>query len=182
MLWLVSQAGLECPDSSSANANLVEINLDANAAGLDYWDISAVPGFTVPLAVSVATCAGVSCPADLNAACPDSRLEQVDANGTVVGCLSACMAGLDAGSDSANCCSGSHATAATCDSSQVDFYRYFKEGCENAYAYPFDDAQGEDVIYTCPSAASPGYTIEFCPASNATSDAVSARSRHRSQH
>ncbi|TFK38317.1 hypothetical protein BDQ12DRAFT_747363 [Crucibulum laeve] len=35
-----------------------------------------------------------------------------------------------------NCCSGSHNTPATCLSSGVAFYSYFKDNCPKAYAYP----------------------------------------------
>ncbi len=175
------QSGLECADDTTGDANLIEINLDANGAGLDYWDISAVPGFTVPVAVSVEGCDGVACSTDLNPSCPDPRLELTDSDGTIVGCLSACMAGVNAGDDSANCCSGSHNSASTCSPDDVDFYDYFKSGCENAYAFPFDDVQTEEVIYTCSSSASPAYTIEFCPTANATSAPAASRSRHRSK-
>ncbi len=60
-------------------------------------------------------------------------------SGTAVGCLSACAANLDSNQqDSANCCSGSHATPATCPPSGVAFYSYFKNRCSNSYVYAYD--------------------------------------------
>ncbi|GAA6058696.1 hypothetical protein JCM10212_003384 [Sporobolomyces blumeae] len=154
---------IECGDARMGWANLVEMNLQATGTNLDWWDISAVPGFVAPITVTPndASCAGVACTADLNPNCPNDQMRIID-NGDTIGCLSACMAGINAGADSSNCCSGRFLSHAACRPENVDYYDYFKQGCENAYAYPRDDGSGlPTVVYTCPS-SSLGYTIDFC--------------------
>lgn len=83
--------------------------------------------------------------------------------------------------DSANCCSGSHNTAATCPFSNVQFYGFFStstchhprpfhraqrtptEGnCPNAYAYAYDESSGT-ALWTCDSSLNADYTLTFCP-------------------
>ena len=54
-----------------------------------------------------------------------SALAVDDASGTVVGCKSACVAGLGDPTNNPNCCTGTHNTAATCPSSGVQDYSYF---------------------------------------------------------
>ncbi|GAA5850213.1 hypothetical protein JCM8547_001044 [Rhodosporidiobolus lusitaniae] len=161
-------AGRDCADATMGWANLFELNMN-QYNGDDYWDISAVPGFVTPMSVvpSVSSCSSVTCSTDLNPTCPDD-LRVYDSDGTaIIACLSACMTAMNAGSDttnSNNCCSGSFNTAATCSKDGVDDYTFFKDGCENAYAYPFDDQSTlPTVVWTCPASSSPDYTITFCP-------------------
>lgn len=86
-----------------------------------------------------------------------------DSTGFPVGCKSACEANLDGNQqDSANCCSGSHNTAATCPPSGVAYYSYFKGNCPNAYAYAYDESSGT-ALWTCNSGLAADYTITFCP-------------------
>lgn len=96
-----------------------------------------MPGFTAPISVTVdgGKCTGLSCPTDILPTCPNSKMQELDAEGNIVGCLSACTANIDGDpSNSANCCSGSYVDRASCPSSGVDYYSYFKAQCENAYA------------------------------------------------
>lgn len=51
-----------------------------------------------------------------------SFLCRKDSTGKVIGCLSACMAGINAQDPSINCCSGKYNSKETCPSAQVDFY------------------------------------------------------------
>ncbi|KAK7838821.1 thaumatin-like protein 1, partial [Quercus suber] len=66
-------------------ASLVEINI-ADNRGMDYYDVSLVDGFNLP--VSVATrggtgdCKNSSCPADVNAVCP-GELQVIGSDGSV---------------------------------------------------------------------------------------------------
>jgi hypothetical protein len=87
--------------------------------------------------------------------------------------------------DSANCCTGSHNTAATCPSSGVQYYSYFsayhpprpaplpllmrpieyiytESNCTNSYAYAFDEGSGT-ALWTCPSTLNSDYRLTFCP-------------------
>ncbi|GAA5850215.1 hypothetical protein JCM8547_001045 [Rhodosporidiobolus lusitaniae] len=154
--------GLQCEDATMGWANLFEINEDSYA-GNDFWDISAVPGFTVPMSVvpGDSSCDSVVCSVDLNPSCPE-ELRVYDTDGTtVITCLSACMAGIAAGENSANCCSGTYNSLDACLSSDVDYYDFFKSGCENAYNYR--TRVGSPTVDQSCTAANPSYTITFCP-------------------
>ncbi|GAA5887665.1 hypothetical protein JCM6882_001489 [Rhodosporidiobolus microsporus] len=162
-------AGRDCADDTMGWANLLEMNLNQKSGDTfeDFWDISAVPGFVAPMSVSLgdASCHAVTCSQDLNPDCPEPlRLME---GSTVIGCLSACMAGINAGPNSSNCCSGQFLSHEACLPQNVDYYDYFKSGCPEAYAYPRDerpnDPDAVNVVYTCPSASAPSYTVVFCP-------------------
>ncbi|GAA5998486.1 thaumatin family protein [Rhodotorula paludigena] len=125
---------LECADQEIGDVNVGEWNLDS-WGGMDFWDISCVPGWTLPMSiVPDGECDPLSCTKDVNAACPDDRMKLKDADGNVIGCLSACMAKINAEEPSMNCCSGTYNSMEACaPPSQVDFYDTLKPLCENAY-------------------------------------------------
>ncbi|KZW00524.1 Osmotin, thaumatin-like protein [Exidia glandulosa HHB12029] len=124
----------------------------------DSYDVSIVDGTNVPLSVTAANCPTADCSADLNPGCP-VELQAKDASGAIVGCKSACFANLDGNqADSANCCSGSHNTPATCPASGVQDLPYFKNGCPNAYTFAYDDTA---ALKAC--SAKSDYTLTFCP-------------------
>ncbi|GAA5922404.1 thaumatin family protein [Sporobolomyces koalae] len=159
--------GIECGDEMMGNSNLVEMNLNIDNMGgnIDYYDVSAVPGFVVPITLvpGDANCKTVACTKDLNPTCPDDRLKIID-GGKTIGCLSACMANVNAGDNSPNCCSGSYLSHEACKPEMVEFYDFFKQGCPNAYAYPRDEDPTNvrpPVVFTCPSQV-PWYRITFC--------------------
>nr|ALA44967.1 thaumatin-like protein 5 [Moniliophthora perniciosa] len=135
-------------------ASLAEWTLQG-AGNLDYYDVSLVDGANIPMAITTnVNCPVADCPVDLNANCP----AQLKVPG---GCKSACVANLDGNpQDSPNCCSGSHNTPATCPSSGVQFFSYFKNACPNAYAYAYDDIS---ATRTCNSGLNADYTLTFCP-------------------
>ncbi|KIJ61526.1 hypothetical protein HYDPIDRAFT_96439, partial [Hydnomerulius pinastri MD-312] len=66
--------------------------------------------------------------------------------------------------NSANCCTGQYDTAATCPSSGVAYYSYFKDNCPNSYCYAYDESSGT-ALWTCDSSLNAEYTITFCPPS-----------------
>ncbi|KAL5530923.1 hypothetical protein ACEPAG_3799 [Sanghuangporus baumii] len=151
--------GLECdPDSGTGvpPASLAEWTL--NGGGLDWYDVSLVDGFNIPISVTNNKgCPSSDCPKDLGADCPGPLKHGND------GCLSACAANLDGHpEDSPNCCSGSHNTAATCPSSGVQYYSHFKQGCPNSYIYAYDEGSGT-ALFNCSSSLSADYTLTFCP-------------------
>ncbi|KZV90649.1 Osmotin, thaumatin-like protein [Exidia glandulosa HHB12029] len=146
-------------------ATLAEWTLDDPASGNDFYDVSLVDGYNLPMSVSTNTgCPVAGCFVDLGPQCPDQLKGPFDATGFPVGCKTACLANLDGTPDnSANCCSGSHSTPATCPNSGVQFYSYFKNACPNAYAYAFDESSGT-ALWTCQSTFQAQYTVTFCPA------------------
>lgn len=114
-------------ESGVPPATLAEWTL-GTTQGLDYYDVSVVDGFNIPMAVTSPSCSTASCPVDLNPNCepmnaclfiqltthiaslgPAEIAGPTDSTGANAGCKSACEANLDGNqADSANCCSGSH--------------------------------------------------------------------------
>ncbi|KAL3628440.1 Thaumatin-like protein 1 [Castilleja foliolosa] len=134
-------------------ASLVEFTL-AGADGKDFYDISLVDGFNLPVSVipDRAGCQATVCPIDINNnGCPD-ELAVKDPNGGVVGCKSACLA-LD---QPQYCCTGAFDKPGTCP--PTNYSRIFKSKCPQAYSYAYDDATS---TFTCPTGAN--YLITFCP-------------------
>jgi len=135
------------------------------SGNLDYYDVSLVDGYNLPMAIipSAPNCSVASCPVDLGPACPMPLVGPLDTTGFPVGCKSACVANLGGNpANSSDCCSGSFNTAATCPSSGVKFYSYFKGNCPNSYAYAFDESS-RTALWTCASSLSSNYTLTFCP-------------------
>ncbi|KAI0646514.1 Osmotin thaumatin-like protein [Trametes meyenii] len=155
--------GLQCDPHSGTGvppATLAEFTL-SDANNLDNYDVSLVDGFNIPMRVSNNKgCPVADCPADLNPSCPGPIKGPFEPRGSAVGCKSACAAGLGGAVNNPNCCTGTHNTPATCPSSGVQFYSYFKGKCPNAYAYAFDD---RSALKTCNSRLQADYTITFCP-------------------
>ncbi|KIJ56341.1 hypothetical protein M422DRAFT_150973 [Sphaerobolus stellatus SS14] len=141
-------------------ATLAEWTLGINGQP-DFYDVSMVDGYNLPMRIdNNVGCPIADCPVDLGPNCPAPLIGPFDSTGFPVGCKSACFANLDGDqANSPNCCSGSFDTPATCPSSGVEFYSYFKSNCPNAYAYPYDDAT---ALKMCPSSLNADYTLTFC--------------------
>ncbi|KAG7094994.1 hypothetical protein E1B28_005790 [Marasmius oreades] len=158
--------GLECAAQAGTGvppASLAEWTLQGDG-NRDFYDVSLVDGFNLPVAITNNVgCPVANCPVDLNPGCPAELRGPANPDGSNAGCKSACLANLDGNQqDSANCCSGSHNTPATCPASGVQFYDYFKGNCKNSYAYAFDEASGT-ALWTCDSGLKADYTLTFCP-------------------
>ncbi|RVX16609.1 Thaumatin-like protein 1 [Vitis vinifera] len=150
---------LDCSGGGAAPpATLAEFTLNG-ANGLDFYDVSLVDGYNLPMLVAPqggtgGNCTITGCVADLNAACPSelkvSSIEGGEGSESV-SCKSAC----EAFGDAQYCCSGAYATPDTCKPSA--YSEYFKSACPRAYSYAYDDGSS---TFTCASA---DYTITFCP-------------------
>jgi hypothetical protein len=153
---------LGCTGGGKTPATLAEITFSAGPPNPDFYDISMVDGYNLPLAIAplagsfVKTpgaaydCLTPSCVSDLNATCPaDLRLP--GPGGKTVGCFSACE---KYGTDQF-CCRGAFGTAQTCP--PFDASRTFKAACPTAYSYAYDDATS---TFTCKGE---DYVIWFCP-------------------
>ncbi|XP_057784186.1 thaumatin-like protein 1 [Salvia miltiorrhiza] len=142
---------IECAGGGAAPpATLAEFTLDG-AGGLDFYDVSLVDGYNLPMLVaprggSGGNCTITGCAADLNAACP---AEQKAAGG------GACRSACEAFGDPKYCCSGEYATPDTCRPSV--YSEAFKSACPRAYSYAYDDGTS---TFTCASA---DYVVTFCP-------------------
>ncbi|XP_051124356.1 thaumatin-like protein 1b [Andrographis paniculata] len=149
---------MECAGGNAAPpATLAEFTLDGDA-GKDFYDVSLVDGYNLPMLVvpqggSGVNCTNTGCLADLNGACP-SELRVMSATGEGVACKSAC----EAFREDQFCCSGAYGTPDACKPSQ--YSQMFKSACPHAYSYAYDDGTS---TFTCTGA---DYTITFCPAPN----------------
>ncbi|XP_057970360.1 thaumatin-like protein 1b [Malania oleifera] len=135
-------------------ASLVEFTLDG-AGGLDFFDVSLVDGFNLPVLITPHGGTGVNCTAtgceeNLNEGCP-SELRAAEPDGQSVGCRSAC----DAFGGEQYCCSGAFNSPQICKPTKYSLY--FKSACPSAYSYAYDDATS---TFTCSDA---DYVIAFCP-------------------
>ncbi|BAT95405.1 hypothetical protein LR48_Vigan02g143100 [Vigna angularis] len=135
-------------------ATLVEITVAENG-GQDFYDVSNVDGFNIPMSVTPqggsGECKSSTCRSNINAACP-AELQMKGSDGSVIGCKSACLAF----GDDKYCCTGAYNKAETCP--PTDYSRFFEEQCPEAYSYAYDD---KNSTFTCSNR--PDYVITFCP-------------------
>ncbi|CAI9784552.1 unnamed protein product [Fraxinus pennsylvanica] len=109
---------------------------------LDFFDISLVDGFNVPMDFSpTGGCArGIRCTADINGQCP----KELKAPG---GCNNPCTVFK---TDQYCCNSG--------NCGPTNYSKFFKVRCPDAYSYPKDD---QTSTFTCPGGTN--YRVVFCP-------------------
>ncbi|KAJ3679955.1 hypothetical protein LUZ60_016233 [Juncus effusus] len=136
-------------------ATLVEVTLGSGSdSSLDYYDVSLVDGFNVPISFEPVggsgDCRPTTCSSDLNKDCP-SDLRLTGPNDCVIGCKSAC----DAFDDPRFCCTGDYGSPSTCGPS--NYSKVFKEACPSSYSYAYDDSSS---VFTCQGA---NYAVTFCP-------------------
>jgi len=155
--------GLVCDPHTGTGvppATLAEFTLSPDSSVPDYYDVSLVDGYNLPVRIdNTGGCGVASCPVDLGPDCPAALIGPFDSSGFPVGCKSACLVDPDP-SNSPNCCSGQYSTPATCPPSGVEYYSYFKNNCPDSYVYAYDESSGT-ALWTCPTGAD--YTVTFCP-------------------
>lgn len=139
----------KCAGSGKTPASLAEFNL---AADKDFYDVSLVDGFNLPMVVTpingVGNCSVAGCDGDLRVSCPAEL--SVRANGHTVGCRSAC----DVFDTDEYCCRGVYGNSAEC---RPTYYSTkFKKACPKAYTYAYDDLTS---LFTC---TVNDYVIAFC--------------------
>ena len=137
-------------------ATLVELTLAETADRQDFYDVSLVDGFNLPVSVAPqggsAGCGATSCPANVNAVCPEQLAVKSPSDGSVVACKSACLAF----NQPQYCCTGDFGSPDTCP--PTEYSKIFKDQCPQAYSYAYDD---KTSTFTCTGGAD--YTITFCP-------------------
>ncbi|KAK8987295.1 hypothetical protein V6N11_027051 [Hibiscus sabdariffa] len=145
---------IECSGSGAKPpATLAEFTLNG-AGGLDFYDVSLVDGYNLPMLIVAKGGKGGNCSTtcfllDLNDTCP-SELRVARKDGGGVRCKSAC----EAFDDPQYYCSGAFGTLDVC---RLFAYSFFKRACPRSYNYAYDDTTS---TYTCVSA---DYVIIFCP-------------------
>ncbi|XP_047323070.1 pathogenesis-related thaumatin-like protein 3.5 [Impatiens glandulifera] len=140
---------LKCTASGEPPATLAEVTL----ASPDFYDISLVDGFNVPMSIQpihgkAGNCSTGGCDSDLRLNCPSELSVKVD--GKTVSCRSAC----DVFNTDEYCCRGVHGNPSTCEPSY--YSKLFKGACPTAYSYAYDDPTS---ILTCSGS---DYIVSFC--------------------
>ncbi|GKV34440.1 hypothetical protein SLEP1_g42815 [Rubroshorea leprosula] len=136
-------------------ASLSEFTL-ASEGGQDYYDLSLVDGFNLPVSItpqggSGPTCTTTGCAANVNAVCP-SELALTGSDESIIGCKSACVVF----NQPQYCCTGEYNSADTCK--PTNYSMIFKNQCPQAYSYAYDDGSS---TFSC--TGGPNYLITFCP-------------------
>ncbi|KAF9592385.1 hypothetical protein IFM89_014555 [Coptis chinensis] len=133
---------LNCQGYGRAPNTLAEyaLNQDRNN---DFYDISLVDGFNIPMDFSPTTggCRSLRCASDINGPCPS----QLRAPG---GCNNPCTVFRT----NEFCCTNGPGSCGP-----TDFSRFFKARCPDAYSYPQDDT----ATKACPGGGN--YRVVFCP-------------------
>ncbi|KAJ7965610.1 Pathogenesis-related thaumatin family protein [Quillaja saponaria] len=141
-------SSLKCTASGKPPASLAEFTL----AGVDFYDVSIVDGFNIPLVVTPingkGNCSVAGCDGDLRSSCPSELA--LKANSKTLACRSAC----DVFNTDEYCCRGVFGNPVTCKATY--YSKKFKEACPNAYSYAYDDPTS---IFTC---SGTDYVIAFC--------------------
>nr|CAD1827666.1 unnamed protein product [Ananas comosus var. bracteatus] len=138
-------------------ATLAEITLAQTPQSQDFYDVSLVDGYNIPMSMTPfrgtgGRCASAGCVSDLNEVCPAGLAVRGGADNRVVACKSACSA---FGAPQ-YCCTGSYGSPQQCK--PTAYSRLFKTACPKAYSYAYDDPTS---IQTCGAGAS--YIVTFCP-------------------
>ncbi|KAJ4775348.1 hypothetical protein LUZ62_018867 [Rhynchospora pubera] len=150
---------IECGGGGAAPpVTLVEFTLNG-AGNNDFYDVSLVDGYNIPLVVfpqggSGPNCVPTGCVVELNGQCPEDL--RVVSGGQTVACKSAC----EAFNDPKYCCSGAYANPNTCR--PTSYSQFFKNACPRAYSYAYDDATS---TFTC-AAGKAEYLLSFCPSTS----------------
>ncbi|RAL44396.1 hypothetical protein DM860_011673 [Cuscuta australis] len=138
---------LQCTGWGKPPNTLAEFALN-QFNNLDFFDISNVDGFNIPMQFGPTNpgadkCHAISCtPPDLVGQCPG----QLKVDG---GCNNPCTAF----GTPEYCCTNNISCGPT------NYSRFFKDRCPDAYSYPKDDATS---TFACP-AGTTDYRVVFCP-------------------
>lgn len=134
---------LECKGWGQPPNTLAEYALN-QFANKDFFDISLVDGFNIPMDFSPISgaCRGIKCTADINGQCP----KELRAPG---GCNNPCTVFKT----NEYCCTNGPGSCGP-----TIFSKFFKTRCPDAYSYPQDDPTS---TFTCPGGTN--YRVIFCP-------------------
>ncbi|XP_018482358.2 thaumatin-like protein [Raphanus sativus] len=135
-------------------ATLIEIAVQADKSKLNFFDVSLVDGYNLPVTVTSkpmsSKCTIFGCHRDLKTTCPE-ELQVVNKEGRVVACKSACLA-FD---NDRFCCRNAYGTPEKCK--RTTYSMLFKEACPSYYSYAYDTPP---PLVSC---SAKEYIITFCP-------------------
>ncbi|KAF8754527.1 thaumatin-like protein [Rhizoctonia solani] len=145
----------------AAPTTLAEWTLSPTDDRADYYDVSLLDGFDLPIRITPsAECPAAECAVDLVATCPEPLRIPTDQNQPAQADFVFCELDGNPG-NSANCCTGQFSTQEACPSNNIAFFDYFRGSCPTAYAWTFDGGN-QDIIKTCSGAN----RADFCAHQN----------------
>lgn len=143
---------MNCTVPSNPPNTIAEFTL----GDVDFYDVSLVDGFNLPVVISPidgkGNCSVAGCDGDLRQNCSSGLA--VKSDGKVIACRSAC----DAFNTDEYCCRGAYADPVAC--LPTNYSRSFKQVCPAAASYAFDDSIS---IITCSASE---YVVTFCASRN----------------
>ncbi|KAG8368761.1 hypothetical protein BUALT_Bualt15G0080200 [Buddleja alternifolia] len=145
---------LQCTGPGKPPASIAEFSL----GDVDYYDVSLVDGFNLPVQVKPVggrgNCSSAGCEGDFRADCPPELILRY--NGKNIACQSAC----NVFDSDEYCCRGAFSTPMACLA--TNYSRAFKAACPAAYSFAYDDPTS---ILTC---SATDYVVTFCSSRNQT--------------
>ncbi|OIW18083.1 hypothetical protein TanjilG_08553 [Lupinus angustifolius] len=145
---------INCTDPGTPPATIADFTLGEP----DFYDVSLVDGFNLPLLVravnGTGNCSIAGCDGDFRQNCPP-ELAAKD-NDRVIACRSAC----DTFDTDEYCCRGVYGSPSTCLPS--NYSKIFKQACPAAYSFAHDDPTS---LTTCSQA---DFIVTFCGSRNQT--------------
>jgi hypothetical protein len=159
--------GGACLSGSVPPVTLAELTMNGHG-GLDYYDISLVDGYNLPMTFGPIdtrgnplpssggyNCANVGCKSNLLDTCPPELQVRAGPSNQVVACASACTRFRS----NQYCCTGPNQCGPQCCPA-TGYSQIFKAACPLAYSYAYDD---KTSTFTCSSGAvTGGYQLNFC--------------------
>ncbi|KAK9663944.1 hypothetical protein RND81_14G008400 [Saponaria officinalis] len=148
-------SSLKCSEPGQQPATIAEFTLGQT----DFYDVSLVGGFNLPMTVSPrdgkGNCSTAGCDGDLRDNCPQELAVKDDGKTT------ACRSPCDKFNTDQYCCRGTYGSPMSCQA--TNYSTSFKKVCPAAYSYAFDDPTS---VVTCSSVS--GYIVTFCATRNQT--------------
>ncbi|XP_073123561.1 pathogenesis-related thaumatin-like protein 3.5 [Henckelia pumila] len=145
---------LQCSGPGQPPASIAQFSLGE----IDYYDVSLVDGFNLPIVVKPVggkgSCSAAGCDSDLRPNCSSELALVVD--GKIIACQSACSVF----NTDEYCCRGAYSAPMAC--LPTNYSRPFKTACPAAYSFAHDDATS---VMTC---SSTDYVVTFCSSRNQT--------------
>ncbi|VVB03262.1 unnamed protein product [Arabis nemorensis] len=155
-----SSGDIECLGNATQPTTVAEFNLDSDG-GLDYYDVSVIDGYNLPLLVTPENekCRSIGCDVDMNKTCPSELMMNISSSpgsNHPIACRTTCQ--KDQLPD--QCCVGLYVENAVPPEKckRTIYSKSFNEACPGAYSYAYDT---NISTFTC--SYSSNFAITFCP-------------------
>ncbi|KAF8886499.1 thaumatin-like protein [Infundibulicybe gibba] len=153
--------GLLCDQHTGTGvppATVAEWTLQGDGSKISMMVVSLVDGYNLPVKITNNKgCPVAQCNVDLGPNCPAPLKGPYDSKG-----FPSAAPALTDYRELSQLLLRPVQTPATCPSSGVQYYSYFKSNCPTSYAYAYDEGS-HTALWTCDSNLKADYTLTFCP-------------------